>query len=195
MFQLRWLWENMAGVRAKYVFALCVTFLVAATAIVIPSFIGYIVDNFIAIDIEQARLLTVSRVAPVLVAMVVIHFTRLWLLYGAVILTESASQSMLMTMRKHLFANILKQEMRFFQKYRQGDLMTRFTGDLEMCRICVAFIMRQLINSTVLFIVAFIYLLFINPVMTLIITSVLPLIVFLRRRFTKQGRPVFVAMR
>ena len=195
MFQLRWLWENMAGVKGRYILALCITFTVSATAIVFPTLVGYVVDNFIAIDAAQAALLTASRVVPILVMMLVVHIARMGGLYGAIILTESVSQSMLMTIRKHLFANVLRQEMKFFQRYRQGDLMTRFTGDLEMCRICVAFILRQLISSIILFIVVFIYLLFVNWVMTLLVTAVLPIIVVLRRRFTKQGRPRFIAMR
>ena len=187
MFQFWWLWENMKGVRKRYVLALIIAVIPPLTSIVNPTLVGYVVDNFIARDGAEAIVHTVREVAPALVLMVAVHLFRMLMFYISIILTEKSSQVMLSNIRKRLFANILDEEAQFFQR--------RFTGDLDMCRHCISYILRNLINNILVFVVAFCYLLSINWRLTLVVTAVMPLIVLIRVVFTRKARPLFIGLR
>jgi ATP-binding cassette subfamily B protein len=195
MFPFWWLWENMKGVRKKYVLALCMALIPPLASTVNPSIVSYVVDTFIARDGEAPLLVAAEQILPWLIAMVVVHVVRMGCLYVSMILTEDSSQTMLMNIRRKLFDNVLGQEMSFFRRYRTGDLMTRFTGDLDMCRHCVAYILRNLINNILLFSAAIIYLLTVNWRMTLIVVSVMPIILIVRRIYSKRTRHLFVSLR
>ena len=195
MFQIRWLWENMKGVRFRYIIALIIALITPIGSIVVPAIINYVVDSFVAIEGNEVIYFTVNQVLPPLILMVLIHFVHLILLYILVILSESSAQVMVLSIRRRLFNNIMNEEMRFFQRYNHGDLMTRFLGDLDMCRHCVSFILRSIFENCSLFILSFTFLLFINWQMTLAVTAVLPLIIVIRRQFTKMARPLFRLMR
>jgi ATP-binding cassette subfamily B protein len=64
-----------------------------------------------------------------------------------------------------------------------------------MCRHCISYILRNLINNILLFIVAFTYLMTVNWRMTLIVVAVMPVIVFIRRIYSKRTRPLFISLR
>lgn len=195
MFQFWWLWENMTGVKKKYVLALALSVIPPLTAVVNPTIVRYIVDHFIAREPSQAVAHTLGQLLPALLLMVGVHVMRMLLYYVSILLTEESSQVMVINIRQKLFGNILGQELQFFQQNRTGDLMTRFTGDLDMCRHCISYIQRNLINNILVFLTAFCYLCTINWRMTVIVTAVLPLIVLIRTLFTRKARPLFIALR
>ena len=190
-----WLWENMKGVHKRYILALCISFIPPLISVVNPSIVSYIVDHFVAVDGAATTAYPAREVLPWLIAMVLVHTIRMACFYLAIILTEQASQTMVVNIRRRLFDNILEQEMRFFQRYRTGDLMTRFTGDLDLCRHCVAYIARNMINHVLMFIVAFSYLMTVNWQMTLIVVAVMPLIAVIRTVFSRRARPLFINLR
>ena len=195
MFQFIWLWENMKGVRKRTVLALFLAAIPSIAVIVNPSLIRYVVDNFVTQEGMVPVLHTPAEVLPYLFAMAGIHILRMTLMYLSIILLETSSQTMVINIRQRLFANVMDQELMFFQRYRTGDLMTRFTGDLDMCRHCVSYIIRNLINNILLFFVAFIYLLTVNWRMTLVVIAIMPLIAVLRYFFVKRSRHLFITMR
>ena len=196
MLQIGWLWENMAGIKKRYILAIALTVISSVTSIVNPNIISHVVDTFVAPDnAAQASGFSPSEVLPFLIAYVLVHVTRMIILYLSVVFTEQASQQMIINIRTKIFKNVLSEEMSFFQRFRTGDLMTRFTGDLDMCRHSVSYIWRTLINNILVFSAAFIYLLTVNWKMTLAVVAVMPTIIILRTLFTKQARPIFIVLR
>lgn len=195
MFQIRWIWKNMDGVKGQYIWSMIFTVTASVTAIANSGFVSYIVDNFISGSETGQVLQPLANLIPVLIAMVLVHIVRMLLYYFSIILTEHSSQKMVVTIRKRLFENILGEEMRFFQRYRTGDLMTRFTGDLDMCRHAVSYIFRNLLNNILVFLAAFIYLMTISWQLTLVAVALMPLILVIRSIFSKKVRPLYTQLR
>ena len=195
MFPFWWLWENMKGVRKRYIAALCIAMIPPFTSVINPSIISYIVDNFIAREGSEPLVVAAKSLIPWLVAMVLVQTMRMASYYVTIILTEQASQAMLTNIRRKLFDNVMGQELAFFQRYHTGDLMTRFTGDLDICRHCISYIVRNLINNILLFIAAITYLLTVNWRMTLIVVAIMPIIIVARRIYSLKTRPLFISLR
>ena len=70
----------------------------------------------------------------VLVA-VLIGFTlfRTSFQYLSIMTYEGCSQKLIFKLRRDLYKNMQEQDQDFFSKTRTGDLMTRLTGDLDIC--------------------------------------------------------------
>ncbi|GHU80525.1 ABC transporter ATP-binding protein [Clostridia bacterium] len=185
----------MTGVKKRYVLSLFLTVSVSVSAIINPHIISYVVDNFIARDVAGAQSRSPGEVVPYLASYLLVHLTRMGLLYLSVVFTEQSSQQMIINIRRRLFANILDEEMSFFQRFRTGDLMTRFTGDLDMCRHSVSYIMRVLVENILIFLAAFTYLSIVNWRMTLTVVAIMPLIIVVRTLFAKRARPLYTALR
>jgi ATP-binding cassette subfamily B protein len=94
-----------------------------------------------------------------------------------------------------MFEMVQGQDYRFLHKFPTGNLMTRMTQDLDRVRHTVSWISFAFVDSVILFVFAFSFLLFVNWQMALCLTAVTPLILFVSYRFTKIIRPRFVLLR
>ncbi|MBO5646623.1 MAG: ABC transporter ATP-binding protein [Clostridia bacterium] len=104
--------------------------------------------------------------------------------YGHVIGVKMQSQ-----MRLDLFAHLEKLPFRFFDNNETGRIMTRLTSDLfEVCELAHHG-PENLLISSVMIVLSFIYLLRIDPILTLIIFTCVPILVvvtfFMRRRMRR----------
>ena len=88
-----------------------------------------------------------------------------------------------------------EQDQDFFSKTRTGDLMTRLTGDLDMVRFAVAWVLRQLIHCTVLFVTTSIVFLVTDWLFALSMLAVTPIIFGLTLAFSKRVHPLYVDLR
>ena len=71
--------------------------------------------------------------------------------YLQIMMYETCSQKLIYELRRDLYKNMQEQDQAFYGTYRTGDLMTRLTGDMDMIRHAVCWVIRQLISCTVLF--------------------------------------------
>ena len=84
--------------------------------------------------------------------------------YGHLIGVQMQSQ-----MRQDLFAHLEKQPFSFYDNHETGRIMTRLTSDLfEVCELAHHG-PENLLISTVMIVLSFIYLFMIDPILTLII--------------------------
>ena len=88
-----------------------------------------------------------------------------------------------------------EQDQAFYGAYRTGDLMTRLTGDMDMIRHAVCWVIRQLISCTVLFFTTAITFLVTDWQFALTMLAVTPFIFFLTYMFSKRVRPLYVDVR
>ena len=197
MFQIRWLWKNLGKSKTKFIVSLILTVIPAASSVVMSGITQYIVDYCITGMPDQNGDIVrhMQWFAPLISTMIVVHVLRMTMYYLSLILIERSSQDMIINIREKIFSNILGEEMRFFQMFETGDLMTRFTGDLDMCRHAVSYICQNIVESIVVFAAAFIYLASVNFQMTLIVTAVLPIILVVRTVYARKVRPMFTQLR
>lgn len=197
MFQVKWIWHNLRGRRVFYILGICISVLTSAFSIVNPKLSQLVVDRVI-VGVKNTRGVVVhhtEELVPLLLMMVAVTLGVALMRYLMVVLFENSSQYVLVKVREKLFDNLQKQDMRFFDTYRTGDLMTRLTGDLDLVRYFIATITYNISDSIVLFTATIIYFLTISWQLTLALIATAPLICFVTYFFSKKIRPVFIDLR
>ncbi len=196
MFQIKWIWENLKGYRGRYILALCMTVIGQAMYLTSPIFSQNIVDIFIynenaAENLETKRNLLIALCC----GMVLFTLIRTSIQFSANMLYEKCSQGMLSKIRNFLFANVQKQDMTYYDRYRTGDIMTRLSGDLDMVRHSVAWIIKTLLESLVLFFSTTIYFFILDPLMAVCLLALTPLIFIVSGMLRKEVGPKYVDLR
>ncbi len=197
MFQLRWVWTRMAGYHKRYVFALFSTALLAVLALGNSLITANIMDTVFR-PLQETGMVdpAASRHLAVMVA-VLIGFTlfRTGFGYLSIMTYETVSQKLIYQLRRDLYKNMQDQDQAFYSQYRTGDLMTRLTGDMDMIRHAVCWVIRQLIHCTVLFVTTSITFLATDWLFALSMLWVTPLIFLITFLFSKKVHPLYVELR
>lgn len=104
---------------------------------------------------------------------------------------EGTSQKIIKNMRIELYNSLQKQDFKFFDSNRTGDIMNRLTGDIDSIRHFVAWVLNGMIENLFLFITALIILGSINPVLTLVLVALTPVIGVTGFFFSRKVGPAF----
>ena len=196
MFQLKWLWENLKGYRAVYVAALCMTVICQSMYIITPHYSQRIIDEYINGENAAENLANNSRGLIVLVlTMVGFTLLRTCITYTSNICYEKASQGIIYKVRNYLFMNVQRQDRDFFDKNRTGDLMTRISGDLDMIRHSVAWIIKSILECLVLYTASVIFFFSIDALMAVCMISLTPVIFGITMSLKKVVGPKYVTLR
>jgi ATP-binding cassette, subfamily B, multidrug efflux pump len=196
MFQLRWLWHNLKGDRVRYILALCLSVVGSSLTIINPYIGQRIVDTFIA-GHDAIQNLTRERSLLIVLCLGMIGFSllRTGLAYFTTLLYERASQNMLYRVRIYLYNKIQGQDMHYYDRNRTGDLMTKMTGDLDMVRHSLAWIIKMIIESLTVFAAAVVYFFFIDVKLTLWLLILSPPIFIVAFIFARRVRPMYMDLR
>lgn len=176
--------------------ALCLSVVCNILYITAPYFQSKIIDTFISNDNAAENLRLHKDLFLWLIGgMVFFTFLRTCCQYACNMYYETASQGMIYRIRTHLFRRIENQDMAFYDKYRTGDLMTRLTGDLDMVRHMVSWVIKGVVESVALFTASMVYFFVIDWRTALCILSLTPAIYFITIRFSKKAGPVYHVVR
>ncbi len=186
----------MKGNRVSYICALCLTVICQSMYIITPYLTQQIIDTFINHEnaMENLRLHT-DILIIMLVQMVAFTVLRAAIQYTGNILYEHSSQGLIYRIRKILFANIQSQDASFYDYYRTGDIMTRVSGDLDMVRHSVAWIIKTFLECIVLFGATAVYFFTIDWLMALCMLILTPLIMLITSKLKKKIGPQYVDLR
>ncbi len=196
MFQLKWIWENLKGYRAVYILALCITVICQSMYIITPHYSSRIIDEYLYGENAAYNLEHNSRGLIVLVvSMMVFTLIRTCLVYTSNICYEKASQGIIYKVRNYLFRNVQRQDSDFFDKNRTGDLMTRLSGDLDMVRHSIAWIIKSILECVVLFSASVIFFFSIDWLMALCMIALTPVIFAITISLKKVIGPRYVELR
>lgn len=196
MFIIRWLWKNMKGDRALYIFALFLTIVSQSMYIITPYFTQQIVDTFLVGEQAAENLRTgYDILLKMIFAMVGFTLLRCIIQYSANMSYEKTSQGMIYRIRKVLFDKIEAQDASFYNRYRTGDIMTRVTSDLDMIRHSVAWIIKTTLECVILFSVSVVYFFSIDWLMAICMLILTPLILIITKKFKNVVGPFYVDLR
>ncbi len=189
MQQIKWLWGNMDPTRRRWhIFALFISIGTSAMLPLNPMLTARLVDEVIVAQ-NPAPLI------PLLMWMLAIHVFRMGTRYGMVVILETTSQSVMYNLRMQLFSALQHQDIRFFDKHRTGDLMTRLTGDLDWCRHFLSFIDFQITDSVVMLVATLACFFAVSWQLTLALFAVTPLLLIFTKTYSTKVRPLFMDMR
>ncbi|GMK38522.1 ABC transporter ATP-binding protein [Paenibacillus sp. CCS19] len=196
MFQLKWLWHNLRGDRARYIIALILSVVGCSLTIINPYIGQRIVDTFIAGD-DAVQNLTDKRSLLIALCLGMVGFSllRTGLAYFTTLLYERSSQNMLYRVRIFLYNKIQGQDMHYYDHNRTGDLMTKMTGDLDMVRHTMAWIIKTIIESLTVFLAAVVYFFYIDAALTWWLLILSPPIFIVAFIFARRVRPMYGDLR
>lgn len=197
MFQLRWVWKRMEGDHARYIFALFSTVLLSVMDLGNSVITANIMDTVFS-PLQNGEV-TAQAVMPHLVKQVItlVLFTlfRTGFLYLSVMTYESCSQRLIYGLRRDLYKNMQEQDQTFYDRNRTGDLMTRLTGDMDMIRYTVAWVVRNLLNAIILFATTAIVFIVTDWLFALSMLIVSPIILALTAHFSHRVHPLYADVR
>ncbi len=196
VFLFRWLWTNMEGYKARYVLAMCLSVVCQVMYLVTPMMSQQIVDTFIMPSDAAYIIKTQSALLWQMVwIMIGFTFLRTVIQYSTNMLYEVTSQALIYRVRKKMYENINKQDATFYDRFRTGDIMTRMTGDIDMVRHSVAWIIKTVIESLTLFVASIIYFFSMDWLTAICLIALTPVIFGVSFFFKKKVRPMYVTLR
>lgn len=176
----------MEGSRKIYACGLLCTFVCQSMYIIVPKISATITDTFIASEHAAENLeampMTLVRLLAVMVG---ITLVRAAIEYLSTMCYEHASQAMIYRIRGMVFKNIEEQDAKFYDLYRTGDIMTRVSGDLDMVRHSVAWIIRVVLECVIMFTASVVFFVLIDWLMALCLIALTPLILVIAHRFER----------
>lgn len=186
----------MKGDRAVYIFALCMTVVCQSMYIITPYIIQQITDTFLVGEQAAENLKNgADTLMYMLLAMIGFTLLRCIIQYTSNMCYEHASQGIIYRIRKILFDNIEKQDAAFYDSHRTGDIMTTVTGDLEMVRHSIAWIIKTTLECIVLFSATTVYFFTIDWLMAVCLLALTPIILAITKAFKDKVSPYYVDLR
>ena len=189
MQQIKWLWSIMDKPYHKWhILALCISAVTSVMLLINPSLTAVLVDEVIVGGNTEPLI-------RILMMMLIFKVLREGARYFMVITLERTSQNTVYNLRTRLFTKLQHQDMRFFDRNRTGDLMTRMSADVDWCRHFLSYLDYVAMDSVVMFLSTSIYFFFVNWRLALILVCVTPLLMIITKVYSGKVRPLFVDMR
>ena len=156
MHQIQWLWSVMDRKYHKlHVLALTISGITSLMLLINPTLTARLIDEVIVAGNPEPLM-------GILLTMLAFKLLREGLRYVMVLSLETTSQNVLKNLRTRLFTRMQYLDMRFFDRNRSGDLMTRSSADVDWCRHFLSYIDYQITDSVVMFLSTSVYLFFVS---------------------------------
>jgi len=108
-------------------------------------------------------------------------------------LMVDVAQRTVNTLRKDFFSKMQDLPLRFFDTKNHGEIMSRFTNDMDNISESLNFSLTQIFSSIIIVVGIITIMLIINPLMTLITVVIIPLMTVLARYILHNSRKYFSA--
>jgi len=151
-----------------------------------------VTNDMLNIYIPEKQYTTIVIAGVVVLTLYVIRMLLRYFVqyYGHIIGVKMQSQ-----MRLDLFSHLQKLPFGFYDNHETGRIMTRITSDLfEVCELAHHG-PENLLISSVMIVLSFLYLFGIDPILTLIIFACVPILVIVTMHFRKAMSAAFVDRR
>ncbi len=189
MLQLKWVWKNMAGKRKYFVFGMILVVVTSIIQIATPKLTQVIID-----EVWKGGG-SAQFFVKIIAAVVGFIFVRTLGRYVMSCFLEIASQKVLVTIERSMFAKLVTQDPDFFDRNRTGDIITRATSDLQWIRHVIAGTARDFTDAIVLMLSAIVLLSTMHFGLTVSMVIITPIIFIITRRYSAYIRPKYVELR
>ena len=163
--------------------------IIALIGMVYPIITESILEDFLSNNQTARKIVIASAIVLLL------YIIRLFLRYFVQYYGHLIGVGMQATMRRDLFRHIQKLPFSFYDENETGKIMTRMTSDLFEVSELAHHGPENLLISIATFIFAFIYLLTIDWILTLIIFLCVPILIGISIHFRKKMRDAFAERR
>ncbi len=197
MKQVKWLWNQMKGYRARYVFSVVVLMIPIIMQLQNPIISQMIVDQVILKipeykgDMQEL----IDRLIRLLAWMVSLMVIRTIVWRFGIVSIERCGQRFLYDFKKKMFHKLQNLDRGFYKRNETGDLMTRLTSDAEMGKHGIVALLRGFMECFTLYIATTVYMFSKDVTLTLGLMVFTPIIFVVTFRFSKTARPYYMRLR
>jgi ABC-type multidrug transport system fused ATPase/permease subunit len=178
------LFARLLGFLRPYRRPVLVSFVLAAlargAAAVIPYFVGLTIDRIRAHNHE---------LWPLAAAILAAGLINLAFSSTRRLVAGQVSLGVEYDLRNRLYGHLQSLELGFFDSQQTGQLMSRATVDLQAVRFFLGYGLVFILQSLVTVVVAGVLMFSLNPLLTVLTLSPMPLIVWVAFRYGKRNRP------
>jgi len=173
---------------AKPLLLVSVLMLINAGAnIFAPYFIGKSIDAMAGESLSAMS--TAHRYAFVLL---IIYVTACALNITQGVIMNATTQRIVYNLRKSLFSKLQKLPLQYFDTQAHGELMSRFTNDIDNISSTIAQSTAEMISAVVTLLGSLIMMLVLSPVLTAAAVISAPLVFLLTRFIAKRSKVMFI---
>ncbi|MFI3253537.1 MAG: ABC transporter ATP-binding protein [Eubacteriales bacterium] len=197
MEQLKWLYQCIGKRKIWFFLALSLGVITAGLYLFFP-FITREITSMLPADREPSQLeleLIYAKLPLLLGILVGSQLLRSGLRYVMLISLEHTSQNTMEEIRLSIYENLCRQDDEFYHNNRQGDLMTRLTGDIDLLRHTIAWLSYNIVESITLFGFSILYFFSINHTMAWATLLLTPLIFISSFFYSKSVLPYYKRLR
>lgn len=170
-----------------------VAFINVAISLVGTSMLKPVIDNLITPTLEGIYTIVYFREQLLILSLVLLGLYILSFILGLIQMRVmiTISQESVSLMRKDLFDKLQKLPLSFFDSTTHGEIMSRFTNDVDLVNEMFSNSFLEVLTSGSLFVGIFIALFINNWLLTLIAIAIIPFIFLIVKFFTKIARRGF----
>lgn len=132
-----------------------------------------------------------NSVKLVILALFAVFLCDLLLTFLNNFLMAGVSQRIVKSMRKALFSKLQHLPVSFFDTHIHGDLMSRFTNDIDNISSTISSSTVSLMSDVISIVGSFVMMLILNPLLTLASLITVPLVLLLSKMIAKNTRVLF----
>jgi ATP-binding cassette subfamily B multidrug efflux pump len=165
------------------------TFVEMVLALMVPLYTKRVIDRLAepGISVEGAY----GFLNIVAVALLAFGLIRSISIFVQIFITEKASQEVAYSLRNDLYDKLQRQSFAFYDTAATGELMSRLTSDVEMCREATGFGFSSLLGNIAWLVGIAGYLFYLDWRYTLISLSMLPFLFIVATRYTLKVEPLY----
>lgn len=151
---------------------------------------NYFLKPLINNDILPGNFAGLARGLTVLAA---IYLAGVAAAYGQSRLMITVAQRTSNTLRRELFTKMQSLPLRYFDGHTHGELMSRFTNDIDNVQMAFEQSLVQLVSSVIGLVGSIVMMLILSPILLLVTLAVLALMLFIMGKIGGRSRTYFIA--
>lgn len=188
MENFKWVWQYIKKYKLRMCIAMIFVLVASALCMVTPYASGIIIDKVIRQSQHDMLLKLCILMLAVTILKSIIRFSYQ-------IIFETISQGAFMKIRESMYQKLQNMDFKFFDTTRTGDIMARMTGDLDIVRHLISWVIYMVFENATVFIFAVTLLFTINWQFTLVMLLVIPFLAWAAIKLASDVRPTFSAIR
>lgn len=180
------LWKLVDCFRILLIAAFVLAIISVVLNLSAPLLIGSMIDMISASEPAE-------HILPSFIALIFVYLAYSLTNWGMMLCTNTIAYASSDTLRRALFEKLEKLPISFYDTHEHGDLMSRFTSDIDMISDGLLQGLSTMLCGIVTIVLAIVFMIQINVYMTLIVLLCAPFTYLVAKTITRRSQKYFVA--
>lgn len=185
MATLKKLWKYISVHKVKLIIVFFLVLFTTLTTLISTRAVGTAIDNYVL----PGKFAALAKVIAGLVVLYLLSALFTWLQTQ---LCVNLAQNTVFEIRKDLFNKLQTLPLKYFDTNSKGDIMSRVTNDVDAIANSLNVSLVQAVQSLMTIIGIFIFMLVLNPILTVVTVATIPFLFLMTKFITKRSRVYFV---